>query len=98
MLADDVDIDAGIAPVRPGDARTHRPGRCVVGRAEFLAKRRRLAAFEFAGLVGFQGFHQIEHALETAEKRVGVGGVRPLLQGVDSNGPISPATPCCFSG
>lgn len=87
MLADDVDVDvdAGLVPARPGDEQDTSAGapRRAAIRAEFLAKRRRLAAFEFAGLVGFQGFHQIEHALETAEKRVGVEGVRPLLQGVD---------------
>jgi hypothetical protein len=44
---------------------------------------RRLAAFEFVGLLAFQVFHQVEHSLEVVQKRLGAEDVSPLLAGVD---------------
>ncbi len=65
----------------PGELAPGR--RDKLTRAQLAARRRRLAAFEFAGLLAFQAFHQMEHTLEVVQKRLGNERVSPLLGGVD---------------
>ena len=50
---------------------------------ELPTRAQRWAAVEFLALVAYQAFHQVEHALETAQKRLGAEHVHSLLGGVD---------------
>ena len=54
-----------------------RPGPVQVG------SHRWWVALEFAGIIGFQVVHQVEHTLEVLQKRLGHPGLHPLLGGVN---------------
>jgi hypothetical protein len=46
-------------------------------------KSRYWAAVQYLGLVIYQGFHQMEHALAVANQKLGADDVHPLLGGID---------------